>query len=57
MLLIDTIAVVVMIYFSWKNDLLPPTTPESGPFRITPPGPPPDSVAAKPAERWRSRGL
>jgi hypothetical protein len=33
-LLIDTAALLLVIYYSWKNDKLPPGAPEQGFFRM-----------------------
>lgn len=54
MLLIDTVAAVLVVYFSWKNDTLPASTPETGPFRIKPLRPPPEPVTVRPVTRRRS---
>lgn len=33
-LLIDSAAMLLVVYYSWKNDKLPPGTPEIGFFRM-----------------------
>ena len=41
LLIIDTTAMVLVLYWSLKNDKLPPGKPEEGWFRIADPAPKP----------------
>lgn len=56
-LLVDTIAVMVVVYFSLKNEKLPEGEPEIGFFRIKGPDKPPEPKVAEPLRARRSRRL
>jgi hypothetical protein len=56
-LLVDTIAVMVVVYFSLENEKLPEGAPETGFFRIKSPDKPPEPKAAESSRARRSRRL
>jgi hypothetical protein len=56
-LLVDTIAMMVVVYFSLKNEKLPEGAPETGFFRIRGPDKPAEPKEAEPLKARRSRRL